>query len=240
MAKRCVNCPLYERGTQTVFGEGAATARVMLVGEQPGDQEDLAGRPFVGPAGRLLARALDRAGIRREDAYVTNVVKHFKWVPRGKRRMHQKPSAREIDACSGWIEAELRIVRPDVLVCLGATAAMALLGKDFRVTRDRGRFVPSELAPRVVATAHPSSVLRARTHEERESAFEALVADLVVAARALAEPPARRSHARRSEELEHAESRQRLDLELETEANVGSARGPKRGARSVQRRVGVH
>jgi DNA polymerase len=180
-AAGCRACPLWETGTQTVFGEGARAAKVMLVGEQPGDREDLEGRPFVGPAGRLLDEALEEAGIDRRLAYVTNVVKHFKWIGRGKRRIHQKPNWSEIAACRPWLEAELRVVRPQVLVCLGATAAQALLGRDFRVTRQRGDLVESDLAPRALATVHPSSILRA-DDDERDAEYAAFVDDLRVVA----------------------------------------------------------
>jgi uracil-DNA glycosylase len=166
-AAHCTRCDLYKRGTQTVFGEGSRRARVMFVGEQPGDQEDRQGRPFVGPAGRLLDRALEAAGIDRDDVYVTNVVKHFKWEPRGKRRIHQKPNAGEIAACRPWLEAEVAAVRPEIIVCLGATAAQALLGRSFRVTKMRGQPVPSPLARFAMATVHPSSVLRAPDDEAR-------------------------------------------------------------------------
>src|SRR5690348_4993715 len=159
-AAGCHACDLYKRGTQTVFGEGPAKARVMFVGEQPGNEEDLSGHPFVGPAGRLLDSALEEAGIDRAGAYVTNVVKHFKWEPRGKRRIHAKPNTTEIVACVPWLQAELELVKPRVLVCLGATAAQALLGRQFRVTRQRGQWVESSLAPYVTATVHPSSILR--------------------------------------------------------------------------------
>jgi DNA polymerase len=174
-AAGCKACPLWRTGTQTVFGEGAREAAVMLVGEQPGDQEDLAGKPFVGPAGRLLDGALEAAGIDRRSAYVTNVVKHFKWEPRGKRRIHAKPSWAETTACKPWLEAELAVVKPDVLVCLGATAAQALLGRQFRVTRQRGELVDSPLAPHVTATVHPSSILRA---DDRDAELAAFVDDL--------------------------------------------------------------
>jgi uracil-DNA glycosylase len=174
----CKACPLWARGTQTVFGEGAARADVMLVGEQPGDREDLAGRPFVGPAGRLLDKALDEAGIDRGAVYVTNVVKHFKWEPRGKRRIHKKPNAEEIGACRPWLDAELRLIKPRVIVCLGATAAQALLGREFRVTKRRGEFVESELAPLVTATVHPSSILRAPDDRSRREEERAFVRDL--------------------------------------------------------------
>src|SRR5213076_2129711 len=152
----CQACPLWERGTQTVFGEGATHARVMFVGEQPGNEEDLAGHPFVGPAGKLLDRALEEAGIDRRIVYVTNIVKHFKWEPRGKRRIHKKPRQSEINACRPWIEDELAIVKPKALVCLGSTAAQALLGRQFKVTAERGKLVASPLAPAVLATVHPS------------------------------------------------------------------------------------
>jgi len=185
-ASECRACDLWERATQTVFGEGKKHAGMMLVGEQPGNDEDLAGRPFVGPAGKLLERALAEAGIERSDTYVTNVVKHFSWEPRGKWRIHKKPNAREIAACRPWLDREIALVAPRVVVCLGATAAQALLGAQFRVTRDRGRFVPSSLAPYVVATVHPSSILRAADEADRHAAFEQFVTDLRVAARALA------------------------------------------------------
>ncbi|HEY7875121.1 MAG TPA: UdgX family uracil-DNA binding protein [Actinomycetota bacterium] len=177
VAAGCRACPLWKSGTQTVFGEGLKKAELMLVGEQPGDKEDLAGKPFVGPAGRLLDRALGDAGIDRGDAYVTNVVKHFKWEARGKRRIHKKPNLSEITACRPWLEAELAVVKPRVLVCLGATAAQALLGKQFRVTQSRGEFVESDLAEYVTATIHPSSILRAHD-EERDREIAGLVADL--------------------------------------------------------------
>jgi uracil-DNA glycosylase family protein len=183
-AADCQACPLWKTGTQTVFGEGTQTAQVMLVGEQPGDREDIEGRPFVGPAGRLLDNALAEAGIDRKLAYVTNAVKHFKWTPRGKRRIHQKPSWAEIAACRPWLDAELDVVKPKVLVPMGATAAQALLGRQFRVTKDRGRPVESELAPVVIATVHPSSILRAED-EEREREYQALVEDLRTVAGAL-------------------------------------------------------
>ncbi len=177
-AAGCRACDLWKRGTQTVFGEGAENARVMLVGEQPGNEEDLSGHPFVGPAGRLLDTALEQAGIDRSKAYVTNVVKHFKWEPRGKRRIHAKPGAVEIAACLPWLEAELDLVRPLVLVCLGATAAQALLGRQFRVTASRGTWVESALAPYVTATVHPSSILRARDSETRHAEMTRFVDDL--------------------------------------------------------------
>jgi uracil-DNA glycosylase family protein len=177
-AAHCRGCPLYERATQTVFGNGPAHAPLMLVGEQPGNEEDLKGKAFVGPAGQLLDRALEQAGIGREHAYVTNVVKHFKWVPSGSRRLHQKPNAREIGACLPWLEAELELIRPKILVCLGATAAQALLGRGFRVTSQRGQFVDSKLAEYVLATVHPSSILRARTADERHAQLQGLIADL--------------------------------------------------------------
>jgi DNA polymerase len=177
-AAGCTACPLYENGTQTVFGAGPAGAQVMLVGEQPGDVEDTTGQPFVGPAGRLLDKALAEAGIDRAKAYVTNAVKHFKWVPRGKRRIHSKPGAMEIQACHPWLEAEIRVVAPTAIVCLGATAAQALLGKSFRVTKQRGEFVASNLAPYVLATVHPSSLLRAPDEATRNEEIRRFVADL--------------------------------------------------------------
>jgi DNA polymerase len=184
-AAGCQACDLWRTGTQTVFGEGKAEAEVMLIGEQPGDREDIEGRPFVGPAGRLLDQGLERAGIERDKVYVTNVVKHFKWKPRGKRRIHQKPNAEEIGACRPWLEGELEAVKPRVIVCLGATAAQALLGRTFRVSRQRGEFVPSPLAPLVTATVHPSSILRASSEEERKVALEEFVRDLEKVARVL-------------------------------------------------------
>jgi DNA polymerase len=177
-ADKCRACHLSKNATQTVFGEGPKKAQVMLVGEQPGDAEDLAGHPFVGPAGKLLDRALEEAGIDRRLVYVTNVVKHFKWEPRGKRRIHAKPNAGEIAACRPWLETEIALVKPRVLVCLGATAAQALLGKSFKVSLQRGRFVPSSLAPRVTATVHPSSILRAPDEQSRHAELERFVADL--------------------------------------------------------------
>jgi DNA polymerase len=184
-ARGCRACPLWQTGTQTVFGEGAATATVVLVGEQPGDQEDRQGRPFVGPAGRVLDEGLELAGIDRSATYVTNAVKHFKWTARGKRRIHAKPSWSEIAACRPWLESELDVLRPEVLVCLGATAAQALLGRQFRVTKQRGTWVESELAPRVTATIHPSSILRQRTDEDRHREMESFVEDLKLVARVL-------------------------------------------------------
>jgi len=181
-AAQCQACPLWRTGTQTVFGEGLKRADLMLVGEQPGDREDREGRPFVGPAGRLLDEGLEEAGIDRTRAYVTNVVKHFKWQAKGKRRIHAKPAWAEIAACRPWLDAELEVVRPDVLVCLGATAAQALLGRQFRVTKERGRQVESDLAPNVLATVHPSSILRA---DDREEQFRLFVEDLHVVAQLL-------------------------------------------------------
>jgi uracil-DNA glycosylase family protein len=177
-ARDCRGCALYRGATQTVFGEGEGTAALMLVGETPGDREDLVGRPFVGPAGQLLDRALAAAGIDRRKVYVTNTVKHFKWTPRGKRRLHRKPDAREIDACVPWLRLEIDLVGPRAIVCLGATASQALLGRGFSVTRDRGRWIPSPLAPRVLATLHPSALLRLRSADERRAGFERFVADL--------------------------------------------------------------
>src|SRR6185369_8737490 len=177
-ATACQACDLWRTGTQTVFGEGDEQAEVMLIGEQPGDQEDRVGRPFVGPAGQLLDRALVEAGIDRDRTYVTNVVKHFKWVAKGKRRIHQKPDAREITACRPWLEAEISLIKPRVIVCLGATAAQTLLGKDFRVTRQRGEFVESPFAPSVIATVHPSSILRIPDEAARSAAMQRFIEDL--------------------------------------------------------------
>jgi uracil-DNA glycosylase len=177
-AAGCRACPLWERATQTVFGEGRISADLVLVGEQPGNEEDLAGRPFVGPAGRLLDRVLAEAGIDRRRVYVTNVVKHFKWEARGKRRIHERPNSGEIAACRPWLDAELGVLRPKALVCLGATAAQALLGRAFRVSVARGTFVSSPLAPCVMATLHPAAVLRAPDDATRAAETERLVADL--------------------------------------------------------------
>jgi uracil-DNA glycosylase family protein len=185
-AAGCQACDLWKTGTQTVFGEGLKKAEILFVGEQPGNDEDLAGRPFVGPAGRVLDEGLEQAGIDRTLAYVTNVVKHFKWEPRGKRRIHAKPNWAEIAACRPWLDAELEVVKPKVLVCLGATAAQALLGRQFRVTKQRGVPVESDLAPHVLATVHPSSILRQETEEDRKAAMAAFVADLKVVAKLLA------------------------------------------------------
>ena len=182
-AAECKACDLYKRGTQTVFGEGPRKARVMLVGEQPGDAEDVAGHPFVGPAGKLLDTALEEAGIDRRQVYVTNVVKHFKWEPRGKRRIHTKPNAAEIAACRPWLETEINLVKPHVLICLGATAAQALLGKSFKVSKQRGGIVESTLAPIVTATVHPSSILRAPDDEARREEMRRFVQDLKKIAR---------------------------------------------------------
>jgi uracil-DNA glycosylase family protein len=184
-AAGCRACDLWRNATQTVFGEGSERAEVMMVGEQPGDREDLEGRPFVGPAGRVLDRALEEVGVDRDLVYMTNVVKHFKWRPRGKRRIHQKPNVEEIRACRPWLESELALVKPRVLVCLGSVAAQALLGRQFRVTHERGRFVESPLAERVTATVHPSSILRAGDDEARRLAMEQFVEDLRVVAQEL-------------------------------------------------------
>ena len=185
-ARACQGCDLYKNATQTVFGEGRRSSRVMLVGEQPGNDEDLSGKPFVGPSGRLLDQALQAAGIDRADAYVTNVVKHFKWTGRGKRRMHKTPGAREIAACMPWLEAEIELIKPVVVVCLGATAAKALLGRDFRVSVQHGQVLSGPFATRAVATVHPSSILRQPTAEDRRREFEQMVADLKVVAGLLA------------------------------------------------------
>ncbi len=184
-AQDCRACDLWQRGTQTVFGEGARGAKVIFVGEQPGDKEDLEGKPFVGPAGALLDKALVEAGIDRAKVYVTNAVKHFKWEPRGKRRIHKKPNAAEIAACRPWLEAEIAVLKPKVVVCLGATAAQALLGRDFRVTQHRGEFVDSSIASYVMATVHPSSILRAPDDETRHEEMRRFVADLKKLSRVL-------------------------------------------------------
>ena len=183
-ARNCRACDLWKNASQTVFGEGNSRSSIMLIGEQPGDKEDIAGHPFVGPAGRLLDEALDAAGIDRKDVYVTNAVKHFSWTPaeRGKRRIHKKPRYSEIKACLPWLDAEIAMTHPRVIVCLGATAAQALLGRDFSVTRERGKFVPSPLAPYVMATVHPSSILRAQDEGSRRAQKEAFIADLRIAA----------------------------------------------------------
>lgn len=179
-AKNCRACDLWKRSTQTVFGEGSRNARVVLVGEQPGDKEDLEGKPFVGPAGALLDKALAQAGIDRKDTYVTNTVKHFKWEPRGKRRIHKKPNALEIAACRPWLELEIELIKPDVVVCLGATAAQALLGRGFRVTRQRGQLLPWADGMQLLATVHPSSILRAADEAARHREFKLFVQDLRV------------------------------------------------------------
>jgi len=183
-SRECTACHLYKRATQTVFGEGPRGAPIMLVGEQPGDYEDVAGKPFVGPAGKIMDRALEETGIDRTKVYVTNAVKHFKWEPRGKRRIHQKPNSREIAACRPWLEAELRLVKPKLLVCLGATAAQAIFGPSFRVTRERGKVLSSKLAPRVLATVHPSSLLRQPDEQSRQREYKRFVADLRAAVKA--------------------------------------------------------
>jgi uracil-DNA glycosylase family protein len=189
-AAGCQACDLWRCGTQTVFGEGSDTAELMLVGEQPGDKEDLSGRPFVGPAGRLLNSALDEAGIDRADVYVTNAVKHFKWEARGKRRLHKRPDATEVAACRPWLDAEIELVQPKVLVCLGATAAQALLGRGFKVTQQRGQFFDWPAGAVITATVHPSSILRARDDESRQAEMAAFVDDLRLVAKRLREQPA--------------------------------------------------
>lgn len=185
IAAGCKACDLWKLGTQTVFGEGSARAHVMMVGEQPGDKEDLKGRPFVGPAGAVLDKALSAAGINRNDIYVTNIVKHFKWEPRGKRRLHKKPNITEISACRPWLEAEIRVVKPQVVVLLGATAAQGILGRDFRVTQHRGEWIKSEIAPHVLATVHPSSILRAADDDSRHEEMRKFIDDLKVVAQKL-------------------------------------------------------
>jgi DNA polymerase len=187
-ARACQDCPLWANATQTVFGAGDPHARVMLVGEQPGDEEDKKGLPFVGPAGKLLDRALEAAGVDREHLYVTNAVKHFKWQLRGKRRLHKTPAQREIDACHQWLEAEVQTVKPQVIVALGATAAKAVIGREFKVSTQRGEFVESPLAPYVFATFHPSALLRLKEEEERHAAFAQLVKDFKLINKALERP----------------------------------------------------
>jgi DNA polymerase len=177
-AAGCKACDLWRKGTQTVFGEGKQTSTVMFIGEQPGDKEDLSGRPFVGPAGALLDRALEEAGIDRTKVYVTNVVKHFKWEPRGKRRIHKKPNAVEIAACRPWLDAEISVVKPKAIICLGSTAAQAVIGPKFRVSIQRAQFVKSPLAPLVTATVHPSSILRAPSDEARHIETKRFIDDL--------------------------------------------------------------
>lgn len=184
-ASVCRGCGLYKYATQTVFGEGPHNAQILFVGEQPGDEEDLKGRPFVGPAGRLFDKALAEVGIDRSRTYITNVVKHFKWIPKGKRRLHQKPRASEVEACLPWFAAELEIIQPRILVCLGSTAAQALLGRDFRVTQTRGIWLDSQMAEKTLATVHPSSILRARDSLSRESMYAEFVSDLRVVAKEL-------------------------------------------------------
>ena len=193
-AKHCRACDLWKNATQTVFGEGSQPADIMLVGEQPGDQEDRSGHPFVGPAGKLLDQALADAGIDRSEVYVTNVVKHFRWTPaeRGKRRIHKKPRASEIQACRPWLDAELEIVKPKIVVCLGASAAQALLGKEFRVSRERGKAIKSELPALIVATLHPSSILRARDDAARQEQLKQFVNDLKTVKRLLKPSAARK------------------------------------------------
>ncbi len=194
-AGSCKACDLWKLGTQTVFGEGSPQARIMFVGEQPGDQEDRAGRPFVGPAGRILDIALAKAGIDRSEVYVTNVVKHFKWslADCGKRRIHKKPRYSEIHACRPWLDAELELVKPEVLVCLGASAAQSLVGRDFRVSQQRGKLVESDLAPYVIATVHPSSILRAQDEDSRHLQMQAFIEDMRKVARLLKTPKSKRA-----------------------------------------------
>lgn len=192
-AKDCRGCPLFRTATQTVFGEGAVPARVLLAGEQPGDQEDLQGRPFVGPAGKLLDVALAEAGIDREEVYITNAVKHFKWTPRGKRRLHAKPSSREVAACRPWLAAEIEAVEAEIVVCLGATAAQSLLGSAFRITKQRGQLLSTDFAPALMATYHPSAILRAPEAKQREELQSLFLQDLKLVAKALAKERPRRS-----------------------------------------------
>ena len=182
-AKGCEGCDLYKRATQTVFGSGPETAQILLIGEQPGDREDREGKPFVGPAGRILDEALEEAGIDRGEVYVTNAVKHFKWEPRSKRRMHAKPSARQVEACGPWLESEIEVVNPRIIGCLGATAAQAMMGSSFKVTRERGKVLQREDGRPLLATVHPSSLLRMPDRDERHRAMALFVADLKVMAR---------------------------------------------------------
>ena len=184
----CQACHLWRFGTQTVFGEGNPHARIVFVGEQPGDKEDVEGRPFVGPAGQLLMSAMEKAGIDRDDVYITNAVKHFKWAPAGNRRIHQKPNVREQRACRPWLEAEIARIRPDALLLLGATAAQAVLGPQFKLTQNRGKFVPSEMAPHVLATLHPSAILRMPDEEQRETALTSLMEDLKMVSEVVRQP----------------------------------------------------
>jgi uracil-DNA glycosylase len=179
IAAGCKACPLWKTGTQTVFGEGPVKATIIFVGEQPGDHEDKTGHPFVGPSGGVLDKALAQAGINRKEVYVTNIVKHFKWVARGKRRIHEKPRAAEINACRPWLDAEINRIKPQILVCLGATAAKALLGNQFSVSRQRGELIESPLAPKVIATVHPSSLLRIQDEAERHQEMDRFVADII-------------------------------------------------------------
>ncbi len=185
-AHNCTNCPLYSGATQTVFGEGALDARLFIVGEQPGDEEDLSGHPFVGPSGKLLNKALGEAEISRKEVFITNVVKHFSWTLVGQRRLHKKPNAREIHACKPWLEAELQLIKPSVLLLLGATAATAILGRQFRLTKHRGEILKCEYAPVTLATIHPSAILRTRTEDERKKEYALFVKDLKLAASLLA------------------------------------------------------
>ena len=204
-AAKCQGCPLYCNATQTVFGEGPADATWMFVGEQPGDQEDLAGKPFVGPSGQLLSSAMEQAGIPREEVYVTNAVKHFKFEPRGKRRIHSKPSAREVAACRPWLEAEIKVVKPQVIVCLGATAAQSLLGSRFRLTQHRGEALrDTSWAPVVFATVHPSSLLRIPDHDARLQAREQFASDLKAVAKQLSSLKRGKNAESRAQAPEHS------------------------------------
>ena len=184
-ARSCKGCDLYKNATQTVFGEGPKDASVMLVGEQPGDMEDRQGRPFVGPAGRILDKALAEAHIPRDEVYVTNAVKHFKWIQRGKRRLHQKPSIRQVVACKPWLEAEIEVVHPKVLVCLGATAALSMIGRTVRITQERGKFFDTDSGAAVFITIHPSSIYRLREKDEQEKEYRRFVAEMKLVARKL-------------------------------------------------------
>ena len=192
-ARECQGCELYQHATQTVFGEGRASARVVMIGEQPGNDEDIKGKPFIGPSGKLLDEALAAAGIERADAYVTNVVKHFKWVQQGSRRLHKSPGAREISACLPWLEAEIDLLKPEILILLGATASQAIFGKDFRVTQMRGNILETRFGPPALATVHPSSILRQATAEDREREMQHFIADLTIAAELLAQSATRQA-----------------------------------------------
>jgi len=234
-AATCRGCDLYCNATQTVFGEGPRTASVMFVGEQPGDQEDKAGKPFVGPSGQLLDDALVEAGIERSEVYVTNAVKHFKFEPRGKRRIHSKPNSREIEACRPWLEAEIATVRPKLIVCLGATASQALMGKDFRITKEHGRvFRETEWAPAVVATSHPSAILRAPDPEARHRAYGQFLDDLRVVRAEMARVT--REQADASAERKKMQVRREMHPGTEDRAGAAAEKARPNGAAPIRRR----